>query len=262
MRFRFLALLILMLVGVWGAPLALQAAVVGHFLKVEGQVDVLPQGRLPAAPARVRDGVAPGDVIRTKSQSRAMVQFVDDTTLTIAPGSRVAVADYHYDAPQGPRRAALHIFQGLVYCVVHRLFQVEQPDFLMRTHTAAVGVRGTRWFTLLGVNFTDILAESGLLGVRSILPDLPGEVILRGWEFTRVTRQYPPTLPRCFTREDFQLLEDWLINGVPAYILEGGQTPWSLRVPQAPFPTELYRGFPEGLFVPPLQHPPHHQGTP
>ena len=60
-------------------------------------------------------------MIRTKSKSRAQVQFVDDTILTLAPESRVAVADYLYDGARGQRRVLLQVFRGLVHTVVKQV---------------------------------------------------------------------------------------------------------------------------------------------
>ncbi|MBM4295859.1 MAG: hypothetical protein FJ126_13295, partial [Deltaproteobacteria bacterium] len=78
------------LVLVLALPLKVQAAAVGVFTQVEGKVDVLKAGKLPAVPVNLRDAVEKGDVVRTKSQSRAQITFIDETTINIAPGSRVA----------------------------------------------------------------------------------------------------------------------------------------------------------------------------
>ena len=54
-------------------PSASPAAVVGRLTKVEGEVDLLKKGQLPAVPLKQNDGVEPGDVIRTKSLSKAQL---------------------------------------------------------------------------------------------------------------------------------------------------------------------------------------------
>ena len=55
------------------------AEVVGRLTQVEGRVDLLKGGNLPAISVKVGDTVAPGDVIRTKSQSKAQITFIDDS---------------------------------------------------------------------------------------------------------------------------------------------------------------------------------------
>lgn len=241
-------------------PPGLVAAGVGRLVVVEGKVDLLRQGKLPAVPAKVRDEVDSGDVIRTKTQSRAEVHFVDDTTLAIAPESRVAIADYLYDAPQSRRRAVLQVFKGLVYCVVNRILKVEGPEFIMKSHTAVLGVRGTKWFFLLGPNFTDCFHERGHSQLWSSFPDVPGKVDMWDMRYSRVAWRLPPTLPLRITERTVRILKGWLVTGIPAEydsavpleLLEGSRI--------SPYLPEGTPRFPEGLFVPPIQPAPHPSG--
>jgi hypothetical protein len=77
------------------------AEVVGHFLKVEGHVDLLKKGQLPPVTPKVQDAVESGDVIQTQNPGRAQLGFVDDSVLTIAPGSKVVIESYMYELGQG-----------------------------------------------------------------------------------------------------------------------------------------------------------------
>jgi hypothetical protein len=205
-------------------PGLVHAAVVGHFTLVEGKVDLLKQGKLPAAPAKVQDGVEPGDVIRTKSKSRAQLKFMDDTILTLAPESRVAVADYVYDQAQGQRRAVLRLFRGLVHTAVTRLLQVQEPNFIMETHTAVIGVRGTGWYTLLMPNFTSVYLVDGFLDVKSIIPQIPAVLLLKRMEFTQVLTGMQPQLSKHMTLEMLDLLKKMMVTGIRDSALVGGAT--------------------------------------
>ena len=155
-------------------PAGLHAAVVGRFTLMTGQVDLLKGGKLPAMAAKVQDGVETGDVIRTKTKAKAQLTMVDDSVITLAPESRLAIADYQYNPAREERRAVLRLFRGLVHTVVNRIIKTEEPDFIMETHTATIGVRGTNWYTLLGPNYTVVDLPSGSLGVSSNIPALPG----------------------------------------------------------------------------------------
>jgi len=169
-----------------------QAAPVGRFLLLEGQVDFLKGGRLPAAAARLTDPVELKDVIRTKSKSRAQVLFVDDTTITLAPETQIAVADYFYDGPQGKRRALLQVFRALAHTVARQVQKVEKPDFLMRTHTVTIGVRGTEWYTLILPNRTNVYNIAGLLELRSSSPRIPGSLLLPALQYSEIRLDQPP----------------------------------------------------------------------
>jgi FecR protein len=190
-----------------------KAAAVGRFVEVEGRVDLLKQGQLPAVAARAEDPLAVGDVVRTKSGSRAVIQFVDDTLLTIAPESRVIIQEFLFDSQKSYRRAVLKVLQGLVRTVTPRLMNGNTPNFLLETHTSVMGVRGTEWYAHLSPQATDIYTVTGSLEVRHLNPQVPGKVITRAMQYTRVTLTSPPTPPVAFSPESLNLLKQQLSPG-------------------------------------------------
>jgi len=150
--------------------------------------------------------VEQGDAVRTKSLSKAQIRFVDDTALTIAPESRVAIDEYIYDAAKSKRQATVEVFRGMVHFVVTKILQTE-PDFIMKTHTGVLGVRGTGWYAQLTALHTDIYNEQGTTEVHNLFPEVPGKVTLTGMQFTRVGVNLPPTLPLPITQQDLQQLK-------------------------------------------------------
>jgi FecR protein len=133
--------------------LTCSTAAVGRLTLVEGRVELLKDGNLPAMAVKIDDSLGAGDVIRTKSMSRAQITFIDNSTLTISPESRIAIAEFKFDAAQKKRSAVLEIFRGLALAVVSNIIKVEEPDFVIKTHTAIVGVRGTEFGIRLSPNF-------------------------------------------------------------------------------------------------------------
>jgi hypothetical protein len=190
-------------------PLTAKAAAVGKFVMVQGNVDLMKQGKLPAAPVKLHDGVDPGDVIRTKSKSKAQVQFVDDTTLTLAPDSRVAISDYLYDGRQ--RRATLNVYRGLAQTVVKKILQIQEPDFIIQTHTAWIGVRGTEWYTLIKPISTLVYLPAGRLAVASRNPT---NLILEAGQWVEIFKDRI-TDPQPITPADLDLLKKLMDSGVP-----------------------------------------------
>lgn len=226
------------------------AQTAGVFTQVEGKVELLRQGRPPAVPARVQDPVAAGDAVRTAAEARAQIRLADDSILTLAPGSLVTIEAFLYERETGVRKAVLQVLRGLVHCAVEKIFKVERPDFLLKTHTAVLGVRGTRWYTLLGARYTAAYGESGTLEVGSLFPDITRTVLVRGGEMSSVPLKEPPATPRRYPPAMLDLLKLWLKKGVPAWVLslDPGQL---LLLEQAPPKPELQQ-LPESLFVPPL----------
>jgi len=234
------------------------AAAVGTFTQVEGTVEVLRQAKPPAVPVKIRDGVDQGDQVRTKSQSRAQIRFVDDTVLTLAPGSSVLIEDYLYDDSKGTREATLNLFRGLAYTVVNNILQTEKPDFVFKTHTAVLGVRGTRFFTLVGARYSGGYIEQGEVEMASRTRS-DSRVLLKKMEFGVASIGEPVTKGR-FSFQDLNLLKQWLVTGVPQNVLTGEVPFLSLLGPtrdQEPFSLDdLQRRRKEGMFVPPTLVPP------
>jgi len=202
------------------------AEVVGKLTRVEGRVELLKGGKLPATAAKVQDGVEPGDVLRTKSLSRAQITFLDNTTVTISPESRIAIEEYLFDPGKGKRSAVLQLFQGLAHLVVTQVFKVREPDFLVKTQTAVMGVRGTDVGIRLNPNDTTFLDFHGLVRVANIFPEVGPAVELKDMQRSVVGRGLPPTLPCTITEEDRQLFMRQLD--------EGPQTLTSFGVPLCP----------------------------
>ncbi len=112
-------------------PLGVQAAVVGHFTEVVGRVDRMKAGKPPVIEVKLKDTVEPGDIVRTKSEAKAQITFIDSTTMDIAPESRLGIEAYMYDLKKDQRHVVLQVFRGLVHTVVSRVYQVQEPDFIM-----------------------------------------------------------------------------------------------------------------------------------
>lgn len=108
----------------------------------------------------------------------------------------------------------LKVLQGLVRAVVPRLVLGDNPTFLMETHTATMGVRGTEWYAHLTPQATDVYTVAGSLEVRNRDAQVTGKVITQAMQYTRVTLTAPPTLPVAFSQESLHLLQRQLSPGV------------------------------------------------
>jgi hypothetical protein len=140
--------------------------------------------------------------------------MVDDSIITLAPESRLAIADYQYNPEQGSRRAVVRLFRGLMNTVVNRIIKTEEPDFIVETHTATIGVRGTNFFTLVGPNFTATYLVRGALGVRSNLATLPALLLLHSMQFTQIPQGKQPFLAQTLTPEMLAMLERLMDTGL------------------------------------------------
>lgn len=214
--------------------LAAHAAVVGRFTQVTGQVDLLKGGQIPALAAKVQDGVETGDVIRTKTKAKAQLAMIDDSIITLAPESRLAIADFQYNPARQERRAVLRFFRGMMQTVVTRIIKTEEPDFVVETHTATIGVRGSNPYFLLMPGFTSVYLPLGLLEVSSNNPNIPYQVMLRNMQFTQIPLNKQPFLPQAMTPAMLQMLEQMMTTGVTPNLLYSGPPAGAPGTPGTP----------------------------
>src|SRR4030042_5457974 len=231
MTMRKYSLLIAMLVALaLSLAAAVQAQVVGRVTQVEGRVDLLKGGKLPATPAKVDESVQTGDVLRPKSLPRAQLTFMDSTVITVAPESRLAIEEYLFEPAKSKRSAMLQLFQGLAHVAATKLFKVEQPDFIIKTHTAVLGVRGTELGVRLAPNSSTILNFQGLTRVANIFPEVgdlmfkrarkvafsfgPASVDLRGMQGTTVFAGLTPTMAFTVTPEEQKHFMRQVVTGL------------------------------------------------
>lgn len=141
-------LVVLMILGLLGWAIPVRGDDVGQFNQVVNQVDHLKQGQAPPLPAKVQGGVANQDQVHTREKSMAVVQFVDESTMTISPKSRVTIEDYMYDAANAQSRGTVKVLQGVVESVIPTTEKLQKKDLKILTTTAIAGIRGTRLVTV------------------------------------------------------------------------------------------------------------------
>jgi len=73
------------------------AKAVGVISQVEGKVDILKEGEKAPVLVRRGDTVSTGDIIRTKPDSMTEVIFKDETSLILAPETRIKIDDYNFN---------------------------------------------------------------------------------------------------------------------------------------------------------------------
>jgi hypothetical protein len=71
-----------------------------------------------------------------------VVQFIDDSNLTISPKSQVTIEDYMYDADKGRVKGTIKVLEGVVETVIPTTDKLQQKDIQIFTTTAIAGIRG------------------------------------------------------------------------------------------------------------------------
>ncbi len=186
------------------ASFAEGAEAVGKISAAEGQVDVLRGGKLPAVPAKAGDALYVGDIVRTKSESKAEVKFHDGNVLRVAQRSRIDVSEYRSGA-----KGVITLTRGKVEAVVEKktaqrmALPKGEHRFEIRTPSAVAGVRGTDFFVFQNRNITGVAVKEGSVSVvNPRFPDKP--VVVTAGNMTVVAPQTPPQAPRAMTETDMK----------------------------------------------------------
>jgi len=90
---------------------------VGTFTYIKGSVDITAPG-MKAVPARKGDDVNVGDIIRTKTNSKAEIALIDGSILRFAEKSRVEINEYIVEKEQ--TRGILKLFRGKIQNIVKK----------------------------------------------------------------------------------------------------------------------------------------------
>jgi len=124
----------------------------------------------------------------------------------------------------------LQLFQGLAHVVVSKLYKVAEPDFVIKTNTAVMGVRGTDFGLRILPNSSTILNFEGKTEVGNIYPEVGDllfkkadkiayswgggkTVLLVNMQGTTVYFDKPPTLPFSISDYDRQFFMRQLGGG-------------------------------------------------
>ena len=156
------------------------ADTVGFFSKVEGRVDILKEGDTRAVPVKANDNVSMGDIVRTKSDGKTEITFKDDTTVRIAPKTRLKIDEYTFNPDNSRNKGALGLFRGKVRAVVSKTkgiipVAIGASTFNVNTPTAIAGVKGTDFFVFYDKGITGVIFREGQGFVAN--PNMPEQVV-------------------------------------------------------------------------------------
>lgn len=199
-------------------PAAVLADEVGRFIQVEGKVDLLRHGKPAAILVKKNTRAEEKDAVKTEALSRAQIQFLDASTLMVAPLSQITIESYMYDSHKRERGALCRLSRGLVHLIVNPMVKLEKKEFLIKTKTATMGIRGTDFYILLGPDFTDVFVKSGKVVAISHPQALPKP---------DTHLQAPPQISNLIRRTAIQAAIDnrVVINSMEASRLVAGQPP-------------------------------------
>jgi hypothetical protein len=152
------------------------ATAIGTITGIEGSVDLTRAGDVKAEPVTIGQPVSIGDIVRTKTNSKAEITFVDKSVLRLAPKTRIKIEEY---LMKGEERdsGVIKLFRGKARAIVSRREgEAQAGKFQVHTPTAIIGVRGTDFFVYYLIDFSGVIVKSGLVDVTN--PQFPDKTEL------------------------------------------------------------------------------------
>ena len=143
------------------------AKAAGFFSQVEGKVDILREGENTPVLVSRGDTVSTGDIIRTKLDSSAEIIFKDETSVRLAPETRIKIDDYIYNPDNSLDKGTISLLRGKIRATVSKTKGGVIPasgggsTFDVHTPTAIAGVRGTSLFVWYYDGITGVMFKDG-----------------------------------------------------------------------------------------------------
>jgi len=147
---------------------------VGRVTYVEGRADVLKEGSEAALPLMEGDIISVGDAVRTKSNSKAEVEFQDRSVLRLAQNSKVDIQDYRLTKDNKRQTASIKLERGKVRTIIAKMH--DAADFNINTPNASGTVKGSDVFAFYQAGNSGMLVAEGRLSVANAA--LPNERIV------------------------------------------------------------------------------------
>lgn len=176
-------------------PFPAQAGPIGRITHVEGRVDITTPGQI-ARPVHLGFSVQVGDIIRTKSRSKAEITFMDATVMRLAQKSRVEISDYMIGKRK--RRGVIRLFRGKIRSVVSKFLRMtsfsSRNRYEVHTPTAVAGVRGTDFVVFYQRGVSGAIFKEGLGYGYSLNKPLDIREIVAGQAMLVLNADQPPAV--------------------------------------------------------------------
>jgi len=168
---------------------------VGRILSTSGKVIIVHADMSRGYWAKNDLPVFEGDIIVTRQTGKVQFQLNDDSIVTLAPDTKLTIDKSVFDPDEKVRNSLMQLAVGKAHFYVKKLFVFKLYDFLVKTPTATVGVRGSQWIMEVYETLTRITTqEKTVIEVWS--PSFPEKKsTLTALEQTVVAVEETPTEP-------------------------------------------------------------------
>lgn len=138
-------------------------------------------------PLLLKQGVTYNEQITTEADSAAIIQFDDQSTLNIGPGSKVVLDDFVYDpSSKTPLHGVVRVLDGALSFIGSK----PQKDLAFATTAGTIGIRGTVFGMKVQGGTTGVEVVQGVVAVGNGA----GSRTLTDGQYASLSTGQPPTL--------------------------------------------------------------------
>lgn len=123
-----------------GAALAQPA---GRVLALAGEASLSRAGQ--QLPLRAGVLVESGDVLAVGERSALQVRFTDESVVALRANSQFRIEDYRFDKNAEQDRSVMGLLKGGMRTITGLIGKANQKNYLVRTATSTIGIRGTHF---------------------------------------------------------------------------------------------------------------------
>lgn len=198
---------------------AYAAEEVGRAASLTGRVDIFrSQDPETAVPLREDEAIFAGDSIRTKSGSKAQLEFKDRSVLKIAQNSKVVIKQYSLDYKNERKAAAIELSRGKVRAVISNT--KDAASFIITTPNAEGTVIGSDIVVSYQAGNSFIFVNQGRLSVVNIAHPEKSVSVSAG-NSVIIPQKDLPAQPRPFSAIEKKMNEEE--TRVPASLAKTGK---------------------------------------
>lgn len=121
---------------------------VGHIKKLSGEASVLRGG--DARPAALGDALSESDEVMTGTDGSMGIVFADNTVFSIGPNTHLALEEFAYNPSTLEGSMLADLLSGTLAVTTGDLARGSPDAVRLRTPSAILGVRGTRFLVRVG----------------------------------------------------------------------------------------------------------------
>lgn len=117
--------------------------IIGTLQRVSGTAEVVRQDQI--LPAKAGLEIHANDTLHTDTDGAIGVVFLDDTVLSLGPGSVLVIDEFVYAPRQGKLSLIFRMMKGTAVYLSGLIAKLAPDSVLFVTPSASVGVRGTKF---------------------------------------------------------------------------------------------------------------------